>query len=107
MIDYNKKFQELNNKIARITEETRNKNRAINHFYSKLEQIENKSNSKLSYIDKSLTSLKDYYTKISSEYEKYLKSSKKNNIGNTIKEISNQIDKNIQIQKNEMINYIN
>ena len=44
MIDYNKKFKELNNKITRITEETRNNNKAINQYYSKLEQIESKIN---------------------------------------------------------------
>ena len=87
MIDYNKKFKELNNKITRITEETRNNNKAINQYYSKLEQIESKINSKLSFLDKSLTSLKDYYTRLSSQYEKYYKSSKKNIIENPINDI--------------------
>ncbi len=41
MIDYNKKFKELNNKITRITEETKKNNKAINLIMKNLKLLFN------------------------------------------------------------------
>jgi predicted PurR-regulated permease PerM len=57
MTDINKKFKDLNNKITQITEETKIHNRIVNQYINKLDDIEYKSQKKISSLDNFLTSL--------------------------------------------------
>ena len=54
MIDYNKKFKDLNNKISGIIEENKNDNKIINKYINKLDMIEKKFVEKFYYYDKSI-----------------------------------------------------
>jgi hypothetical protein len=44
MIDYKKKFKDLNNKISGIIDENKKDNNRINKYISRLEDIEKKNN---------------------------------------------------------------
>ena len=109
MTDINKKFKDLNNKITQITEETKIHNRIVNQYINKLDDIEYKSQKKISSLDNFLTSLKDDYTKLSNQFEKnsqVIKNKKLNGSDNIINRYNN-IESDLKIHKNDMVNYIN
>ena len=109
MTDINKKFKDLNNKITQITEETKIHNRIVNQYINKLDDIEYKSQKKISSLDNILTSLKDDYTKLSNQFEKnsqVIKNKKLNGSDNIINRYNN-IESDLKIHKNDMVNYIN
>ena len=109
MTDINKKFKDLNNKITQITEETKIHNRIVNQYINKLDDIEYKSQKKISSLDNILTSLKDDYTKISNQFEKNSQVVKNKNLNGSDNIINryNNIESDLKLHKNEMINYIN
>ncbi len=109
MTDINKKFKDLNNKITQITEETKIHNRIVNQYINKLDDIEYKSQKKISSLDNILTSLKDDYTKISNQFEKNSQVVKNKNLNGSDNIINryNNIESDLKIHKNDMVNYIN
>ena len=108
MIDYNKKFKDLNNKITGIIEENKNDNKIVNRYISKLEMIEKKFIGKFCYFDKSFIKLKEHFTKLSNQYQENLKKEMNNNIyENKINDLNNKIEFDLKMKKDENINYIN
>ena len=87
MIDYKKKFKDLNNKISGIIDENKKDNNRINKYISKLEDIEKKTIKRFNYLDKSFINLKEYFIKLSNQYHLNLKNEKVNNFEKTINDI--------------------
>ena len=65
MTDFNKKFKDLNHKITKITEETKIHNKIVNQYINKLDDIEYKTQKKISSLDNFLSNIKEDYTKLS------------------------------------------
>jgi len=107
MIDYNKKFKDLNNKISGIIEENKNDNKIINKYINKLDMIEKKFIEKFYYYDKSIIKLKEHFTKLTNQYQENLKKEMKKIYENKINDLDNKIEFNLKKKKNENINYIN
>ena len=106
MTDFNKKFKDLNNKITQITEESKYQNQIVNQYINKLDDIEYKTQKKISSLDNYLTNLKENYTKLSNLFET-TNSNKNNSSNNIINKINNHIETDLKLSKNDKLNYIN
>ena len=106
MTDFNKKFKDLNNKITQITEETKYQNQIVNQYINKLDDIEYKTQKKISSLDNYLTNLKENYTKLSNLFET-TNSNENNSSNNIINKINNHIETELKLSKNDKLNYIN
>ena len=105
MTDFNKKFKDLNNKITQITEETKYQNQIVNQYINKLDDIEYKTQKKISSLDNYLTNLKENYTKLSNLFET-TNSNENNSSNNIINKINNHIETDLKLSKNDKLNYI-
>ena len=87
MIDYNKKFKDLNNKISGIIEENKNDNKIINKYINKLDMIKKKLIVKIYYYEKLIIKLKEHFTKLTNQYQENLKKEMKNIYENKINDL--------------------
>ena len=106
MTDFNKKFKDLNHKITKITEETKIHNKIVNQYINKLDDIEYKTQKKISSLDNFLSNIKEDYTKLSNLFEKS-NAYKNNSTNNIINQLNNHIETDLKISKNDKLNYIN
>ena len=105
-IDYNEKFKVLGNKIAKIRTETKNNIALSNAYLSRLNNIEEKAQKRINNLDKSFSTLKDQYLKLTSQYDTNSQYYKTQGQVNLFKNSSTKIKAQLQSQRENLSEFI-
>lgn len=105
-VNYNEKFKSLSNKISKIAQETKSNAMLANKYINRLNNIEEKSQKRINNLDKSFSSLKEQYMKLTSQYETNSQNFRNKGISSQIKASTNKIEAQLQSQRENMKEYI-
>lgn len=102
-IDYNKKFKELNNKISRISQETKENARIQNNYFSYINNIQQKCNKRFSNVDKGFNQIKNEFIRLINTYDTNQNTKHSNN---QLQYLTQNIQTNLQEQRDSLCQYI-
>ena len=105
-VDYNEKFKSLSKKISKIAQESKANAILANKYINRLNEIEEKSQKRIANLDKSFSSLKEQYMKLTSQYDTNTQNYKNKGISSQIKVSANKITTQLQSQRDNMKEYI-
>lgn len=105
-VDYNEKFKCLSKKISKIAQESKANAMVANKYINRLNEIEEKSQKRIANLDKSFSSLKEQYMKLTSQYDTNTQNYKNKGISSQIKVSANKITTQLQSQRDNMKEYI-
>ena len=104
-VNYNEKFKSLSNKISKIAQETKANAMLANKYINRLNDIEEKSQKRISNLDKSFSALKEQYMKLTSQYDTNTQNYKNKGISSQIKASTTKIEAQLQNQRENMKTY--
>ena len=105
-VDYNEKFKSLSKKISKIAQESKANAILANKYINRLNEIEEKSQKRIANLDKSFSSLKEQYMKLTSQYDTNTQNYKNKGISSQIKVSANKITTQLKSQRDNMKEYI-